>query len=60
MKYLFRGYAITNQMEINFSSNKYTNYNRIINKYYVNYCALYQKHQNEIAQNLQIQKKTNV
>ena len=41
IKYLFRGYVITNQAEINFSSNKYTDYNRITNKHCTNYCVLY-------------------
>ena len=54
MKYYFRGYANTNQMEKNFSSNKYTDYNRIINKYCMNYYMSYQKYWNEIAQNPQV------
>ena len=57
MKYLFRGYIIMNWMEINFSSNKYTNYNRIINKYCMNYYISCQKYWKKIAQNPQVQKR---
>ena len=44
MKYLFRGFAITNWYQINFNTSKYTNYNRIINKHYMKYYILYWKH----------------
>ena len=57
MKYFFSGCAIMNQTETNFSSNKHTNCNRIMNKDCMNYCTSYWKHQNEIAQNLQVQKR---
>ena len=51
MKYLFRSFAITNWYETNFNISKYTNYNRIINKYCMKYYILCWKHQNEIAMN---------
>ena len=41
MKYLFRGLAITNWTETNFGMSEYTDYNRIIIKYCMNYYIEY-------------------
>ena len=49
IKYLFHSFAITNWFSTNFSSNNYTDYNRIIIKHYINYYVTYWYHRNEIA-----------
>ena len=56
MKYLFCGFIITNWYIVNFSTLKYTEFNRIINKYYMNYCTYCWKYWNDIANNSRIQK----
>ena len=40
MKYLFRGFVITNLYKTNFNTSKYIKYNQIINKHYMKYYIL--------------------
>ena len=57
MKYLFHRYAIKNWFGTNFSTNKYTEYNRIIIKHYIKFYVNCQYYRNEITQNQEIQKQ---
>ena len=41
IKYAFRGIIIWSEMGTNFSISKYTDMNRIINKYHMNFYYLY-------------------
>ena len=57
IKYLFCRYVIKSWFGTNFSTNKYTEYNRIIIKYCMNFYINCWYHRNEIAQNKEIQKQ---
>jgi len=57
MKQLFQGYTIIAWHGTNFSTNKFTDYNRVILKHYMNYYIKYWHHRNKAVHNLNVQKQ---